>query len=135
MHLNVRSLLTSIDQFSLEFNKFDIIALSETLLDEYINNSDSDITGYSEPFQMDRNRHGGGVCIYVKPTLLAERCYELEDNRMECIWLKYALFTKLFISHVFIVPLTLIMDSGRLYLKVWKRLKKMIIQIYSFLAI
>ena len=96
VHLNVRSLLTSIDQLSLEFNEFDIIALSETFLDDSITNSDIDITGYSEPFRMDRNRHGGGVCIYVKSTLHAERCYEFEDDRMECIWLKIRTFNKAF---------------------------------------
>ena len=45
---------------------------------------------------MDRNRHGGGVCIYVKSTLHAERCSEFEDSRMECILLKIRVFNKAF---------------------------------------
>ena len=45
---------------------------------------------------MDRNRHGGGVCIYVKSTLHAERCCEYEDNRLECIWLKISSTNKTF---------------------------------------
>ena len=96
VHLNVRSLLSSIDQISVELNEFDIIALSETFLNDTIDNSDIDIAGYCEPFRMDRNRHGGGVCIYVKSTLHAERCYEYEDNRMECIWLKITSTNKTF---------------------------------------
>ena len=96
VHLNVRSLLSSIDQISVELNEFDIIALSETFLNDTIDNSDIDIAGYCEPFRMDRNRHGGGVCIYVKSTLHAERCYEYEDNRMECIWLKISSTNKTF---------------------------------------
>ena len=30
----------------------------------------------------------GGVCIYVKSTLYAERCFEYEDNLLECVCLK-----------------------------------------------
>ena len=37
---------------------------------------------------MDRNRHGGGVCVYIKSNLYAERCVDFEDCRLECIWLK-----------------------------------------------
>ena len=135
MHLNVRSLLTSIDQLSLESNEFDIIALSETFLDDSVY-SDIDITGYSEPFRMDRNRHGGGVCIYVKSTLHAERCYEFEDDRMECIWLKIRTFNKAFYFACVYRPPNSNNDFVQaLSESVEKVIKTMIIQIYLFLAI
>ena len=44
--------------------------------------------GFSNPFRRDRNRHGGGVCIYVKENIYASRCIELENDNFECVWLK-----------------------------------------------
>ena len=41
IHLNVRSLLPNLDQISIEFDSYDIIALTETFLDDFID-SDSD---------------------------------------------------------------------------------------------
>ena len=43
--------------------------------------------GYYSPFRRDRNRHGGGVCIYVKNSLYAVISTDLENNNLECIWL------------------------------------------------
>ena len=83
IHLNVRSLLTCHEQISVEFNDYDIIALSETFLNDTVTDDDIFISGYDKVFRMDRNRHGGGVCVYVKSTLYAERCVDFEDCRFE----------------------------------------------------
>ena len=85
IHLNVLSLLTCHEQISVEFNDYDIIALSKTFLNDTVTDDDIFISGYDKVFRMDRNRHGGGVCVYVK---YAERCVDFEDCRLECIWLK-----------------------------------------------
>ena len=96
VHLNVRSLIPNIDQISLEFNDYDIIALTETFLDDSIDDNDTYMPGFCLPFRRDRNRHGGGVCIYVKSTLFAERCPDLENPDIECIWLKVRTLNKIF---------------------------------------
>ena len=80
--------MPKLDQLAVELSDFDIIALSETFLDDSINDDDLHLPGFYNPFRRDRNRHGGGVCIYVKTTLYVERCLELEHSSMECIWLK-----------------------------------------------
>ena len=88
IHLNVRSLIPKIDQIYMEFNHYDIIALTETFLSEDISDESLQMQGYYSSFRRDRNRHGGGVCIYVKNYIYAVRCTELENNNLECIWLK-----------------------------------------------
>ena len=88
INLNVRSLIHNIDQIALEMKDYDIIALTETFLDETIPDDDIYVHGYSKPYRNDRNRHGGGVCIYVRSTLIVERVLECEFQNIECVWLK-----------------------------------------------
>ena len=88
VHLNVRSLLPKLDSISIELNEFDIIALSETFLDSSILNGDLHIEGFQMPFRNDRNRHGGGVAVYVKNNIHASRLPFLENDSLETIWLK-----------------------------------------------
>ena len=88
VHLNVRSLLPKIDQLSVEFQHFDIIALTETFLDNSIPNENISIPGYQEPFRQDRNRHGGGVAIYCRNGLAVTQCLEFQKPSIESIWLK-----------------------------------------------
>ena len=88
VHLNVRSLLPKIDQLSVEFQHFDIIALTETFLDNSIPNENISIPGYQEPFRQDHNRHGGGVAIYCRNGLAVTQCLEFQKPSIESIWLK-----------------------------------------------
>ena len=115
---NVRSLLSCIDQIFVELNEFDVIALSETFLNDTIDDSDINIDGFFESLRKDRNSHCGDVCIYVKSTLYAELCLQYDDNGMECIWLKLRSTNKTFYFPCVYRPLTLAMNYGRLYLKV-----------------
>ena len=66
VHLNVRSLLPKLDHLSVELQNYDIIALTETFLDDSISNEKVHIPGFQKPIRRDRNRHGGGVVIYCK---------------------------------------------------------------------
>ena len=50
VHLNVRSLLTCHEQISVEFQEYDIIALTETFLDNNITNDDIHIAGFDKVF-------------------------------------------------------------------------------------
>ena len=49
-------------------NKIDILALNETKLEETISKCHTEIDGYNHE-RYDRNRHGGGVCIYLKSSI------------------------------------------------------------------
>ena len=49
-------------------NKIDILALNETKLDETISKCHTEIYGYNHE-RCDRNRHGGGLCIYLKSSI------------------------------------------------------------------
>lgn len=70
-HLNVQSLCARRFAKFAELNhtfmnsKVDIICMTETWLSSTINDSMIAIDGY-HMFRNDRNRHGGGICIYFK---------------------------------------------------------------------
>lgn len=73
-HINVQSLTArKLSKFyelkmNLENSKLDIICMSETWLDETINNRMIAIEGY-KIYRHDRNRHGGGICVYARNEL------------------------------------------------------------------
>ena len=71
--VNTRSVLghnntTKLDEIEIlaaEYN-FTVVYLTETWLDNSIDNVIVQVNGYADLFRMDRNRHGGGVLAYVK---------------------------------------------------------------------
>ena len=65
--LNVRGLLGKIDEIRdlLRLTKFDIMCLCETFIDCNVADDEISIQDYSVVLR-NRNRHGGGVLIYVK---------------------------------------------------------------------
>ena len=67
---------------------FDVIAITETFLDNSIADNEIEIDGFHPPFRNDRNRHGGGVAVFVKKHLSALRITEAEDPILEMIWIK-----------------------------------------------
>ena len=69
--LNVNSLLLHIDEIRMLVNELGIhiLALNETKLDKSIDDSLVGIEGYTLK-RCDRDRHGGGVTIYIKDALL-----------------------------------------------------------------
>ena len=77
--LNVNSLLLHIDEIRMLVNELGIhiLALNETKLDKSIDDSLVGIEGYTLK-RCDRDRHGGGVAIYIKDTLL-DKCTMRED--------------------------------------------------------
>ena len=50
--------------------KIDVLILSESKLDQTIPNHLITIPGYHEPLRHDRNRHGGGVIMYIAENLV-----------------------------------------------------------------
>ncbi|XP_033759601.1 uncharacterized protein LOC117341849 [Pecten maximus] len=71
-HLNVRGLLNKVDHLRilLRNHTFDIFTVSESHLDNTIDDSDILIKGYNL-FRKDRNRHGGGVATYIRDNISA----------------------------------------------------------------
>ena len=65
--LNIASLPKHFDEISLMLRdkKIDILALNETRLDSSISDDLVSIDGY-DLIRADRNRNGGGVCIYAR---------------------------------------------------------------------
>ena len=65
---------------------FDIIAVTETFLDDSVHDSHVAPPGYSV-FRCDRNRHGGGVMILVRDCFNSFRRHDLEAN-CELLWIE-----------------------------------------------
>ena len=67
-HINLCGLMNKLDQIIrilLRNQNFDVLAISESKLDNSIEDSEIRIKGY-RTFRKDRNRHGGGVIMYIK---------------------------------------------------------------------
>ena len=102
-HLNVNSLLAGvnisrhIDSQQSKFdeihstliieNQFDIIALSETWLDNSISDELIQLNNYTL-YRRDRNRRGGGVLLYVNQSLSSCRRPDLEFEGSEMAWVE-----------------------------------------------
>jgi len=67
-------------------HQFDILAITETFLDSTIHDSHIVPPGYAV-FRKDRDRHGGGVMIFVKACINAVRRCDLETN-CELLWIE-----------------------------------------------
>ena len=70
-------------------NKIDIISTNETKLESNIDNSRVALNDFSL-LRCDRNRHGGGVAMYVRETIDFEHRTDLQTDYLEilCIELK-----------------------------------------------
>ena len=85
-HLNIRSLRNKLNYLSSLVDDVDILAITETHLDNSVPNSDIIVDGFSEPFRKDRNMFGGGVAMYFSESLIAKRRTDLEFGNAEMIW-------------------------------------------------
>ena len=62
--------------------EYDVICVSETWLDDSIPDSDVVLTDY-QIFRKDRNRHGGGVAIYVHDALAVQNLADMDIDGLE----------------------------------------------------
>ena len=74
-------------QILMSRNLFDIICLNVTFCDGSITDDEITLPNYSI-VRKDRNRHGGGVAMYIRNSLTFIRREDLETDDVECIWLK-----------------------------------------------
>ena len=85
--LNIRSLHPKYEElkYFLQTHRFDILGLNETWLDESFRNEELEIPDY-DLVRKDRNRHGGGVCFYIRSELKYKVLTEIDCN-IELLWL------------------------------------------------
>ena len=85
-HLNIQSLTSKIDELKLilKNSPFDVIALSETLCDDTINDSEACIDDFIL-LRKDRNRHGGGVAVLISKRFDYKRRDDLYHQDLECL--------------------------------------------------
>ena len=88
-HLNIRSIVNKFDQFRILLSKkpFDVICVNETFCDSSISDSEINLPDYSI-VRRDRNRHGGGVAMYIRNSLTFIRRNDLETDDVEAIWIE-----------------------------------------------
>lgn len=88
-HLNVNGLLSKIDFVSIliKDSNLDILALSETKLDGKINDSEINVNGF-DLYRLDRDRHGGGVAVYIRNQFSSIKIRNLLNDQFESLWVK-----------------------------------------------
>ena len=86
--LNIRGLLGKIDEIRAILNscQFDIFCLCETFIDMNVGNDEIDIDGYSIEM-CNRNRHGGGVLMYVKDGIKYTNITNMTSSSVESTWI------------------------------------------------
>ena len=84
--ININSLYKHIDEirFILMSSPLDVLAINESKLDHSITDGEIHIPGYVI-IRKDRNRHGGGVALYIKNTLSFSVRQEFVPARLEIV--------------------------------------------------
>ena len=79
-HLNINFIYQKFEALkSMISDKIDILMISETKLDESFPTQEFEIEGFSTPFRLDRNCHGGGILLYFRKDL---PCKELKSHNL-----------------------------------------------------
>ena len=91
LHINIRSLLMKIDDVQHMVNEAQpsVVAVSETWCDDSVSDREVDIHGYTI-VRNDRNRHGGGVCIFVRESI-SFNILSTSAGPLESIWIQILL--------------------------------------------
>ena len=92
LHLNVRSLLPDIDEVRLLFRETNAVCvgITETWLDDTVFDSEIAIDNYSI-CRKDRNRHGGGVCLYIRSDIAFNINSDLYHQELEAVFIELLL--------------------------------------------
>ena len=66
-HININSIRNKFNLLTDNISdKIDILMISETKLDNSFPKSEFLLPGYTEPYRIDRNCHGGGILLYIR---------------------------------------------------------------------
>ena len=85
--MNVRSLINKLSELrhlAVKSNAA-VISLSETWLDDSVLDSEISMDNYCLILQ-DRNRNGGGVCMYIRSDISFSYRNDLESDGLEVLW-------------------------------------------------
>ena len=100
VHYNINSILANdrIEQLTdiCRTLRIYVLILSESKLDQTIPNNLITLPGYHEPLRHDRNRHGGGVLMYIAENLAYQHRSELQSNFYEHLWADVRINDKIF---------------------------------------
>jgi hypothetical protein len=66
-----------------------VIGITETWLDDTVDNNKLFLTGYLPPIRKDRSRQGGGVCVYIHNDFAAKHVCDIELYDAEVICIEY----------------------------------------------
>ena len=108
VHYNINSItaegrLESLSQ-ACEALKIDVLVLTESKLCDTIPTNLIMISGFHEPLRRDRNRHGGGVLIYISDNLTFKQKNELQSDKFDHIWADVRVNEKLYSVNAFYRP-------------------------------
>lgn len=86
IHINTRSLVNKKDELAYlaERSSAAVLCVTETWLDETIHDAEVQLPGYTLQ-RKDRNREGGGVCMFIKNSLAFNRRSDLENEELELL--------------------------------------------------
>ena len=129
--LNVNSIRNKLDEIKLLIiGNIDVLVLTETKLDESFPLVQFFIEGFATPYRLDRNKHGGGILIYVREDIPSKQLNKhtakegIEGIFLELNLIKY----RLLVLGTYHPPtqaneyfLTCISDSLDIYLKDYNR--------------
>ena len=91
-HININSITTEnkreeLEQFIIT-NNMQIVALTETKLDDTVADSQYMLHDFHPPIVRNRSRHGGGVALYCHKSLPIQRLLNIEIGNEEWVWAK-----------------------------------------------
>ena len=88
IHLNVRSILPKMSELRIIARKTSaaVIAIS----DNSVTDNEISIDGYTV-LRKDRNRNGGGVCVYIKHNIAFNQRLDLHNDMIEALWFELLL--------------------------------------------
>ncbi len=87
--LNINSLRNKIVQLHAELaDEVNIIALTETKIDNTIPDANVLVPGFNQIFRKDLTINSGGVCLQLKNEIIGTRMLELEQPDLELLWVK-----------------------------------------------
>ena len=81
IHVNINRILPKIEEirYIAQSVNFSIIGLSESKLDNSVNDNEISVPGY-DILRKDRNRNGGGVLAYIKNDLAYNVLEDLDSS-------------------------------------------------------
>ena len=97
--LNINALANKFYALNLiKRDKLDILVLCETKLDASFTERQFFLTGFKKPYRLDRNKHGGGVMVYVRDDIPSvELKKHTFSKKMEAIFVEINLRKNIFL--------------------------------------